>query len=103
MTMKLPRKTRARRTDDGEAFLPDLTDGMAMVRDDLAEALAEEFLMSATSGEHVSEDALNQEVPEESGGPFVVHTARQEFARDVDGSNPLDAAREAFPSPMRGR
>ncbi|HEX8953335.1 MAG TPA: hypothetical protein VF945_15880 [Polyangia bacterium] len=97
------RRVRRRRDDDADAFLPDPDGGPARTSDDLAENLAEEFLKSATSGEHVSEDGLDQEVPEESGGPFVIHPARYEFALDVDDSNPIDGSREALPSPMRAR
>ena len=100
---KQKRRTLARREDDANAFLPDPDGGPTYANDDLAQELGEEFLLSATSGEYVSEDALDQEVPEESGGPFVVHSARYEFARDVDASNPVDASREALPSPMRAR
>jgi len=100
---KETRRLRSRRADHADAFLPDPDGGVAHSRDDLAMELAQEFLMSATSGEYVGEDELDQEVPEESGGPFVVHSAREEFARDVDASNPLDANREALPSPMRAR
>ncbi|HXN41418.1 MAG TPA: hypothetical protein VN918_06490, partial [Myxococcaceae bacterium] len=38
--------------------------------DDLGEELAEEYLISATSGEQAAEDIRNQETPEENGGPF---------------------------------
>ena len=100
---KKTRRARSRREDHADAFLPDPDGGPARTSDDLAEELAEEFLKSATSGEYVSEDELDQEVPEESGGPFVIHPARYEFARDVDASNPADANREALPSPMRAR
>jgi len=97
------RRARTRRDDHADAFLPDPDGGPARTSDDLAEELAEEFLKSATSGEYVSEDELDQEVPEESGGPFVIHSARSEFGRGVDESNPADAHREAVPSPMRAR
>jgi hypothetical protein len=100
---KVPRG-RSGREDDGNAFIPDPSDGgPKRARDDLAEELAEEFVMSATSGEYVGEDVLDQEVPEESGGPFVIHPASYEFGTDVDDSNPADASREALPSPMRAR
>lgn len=103
--MKIRNMTRRfrRRDDDADAFLPDPDGGPAHTRDGLAQELAEEFLMSATSGEYVGEDALDREVPEESGGPFVIHPARYEYALDVDGSNPADASREALPSPMRAK
>ena len=100
---KKTRRARLRREDHADAFLPDPDGGPAHTNDALAEELAEEFLMSATSGEYVSEDLLDREVPEESGGPFVIHPARYEFAQDVDDSNPIDGNREALPSPMRAR
>jgi hypothetical protein len=56
--------------------------------DVLAEELGEEFVAAATSGEYESEDAMNQMVPEDIGGPFVT-TGEDEDASDV--SSPLDA------------
>jgi hypothetical protein len=97
------RGTRSRRDDHADAFFPDPDGGPARTRDDLADELAQEFLKSATSGAYVGEDELDREVPEESGGPFVIHPARYEFARDVDASNPPDGSREPLPSPMRAR
>ena len=96
-------RQRSRRPDDADAFLPDPDGGPAHTKDDLAQELAEEFLKAATSGEYVSEDEMDQEVPEESGGPFIISSGRLEFASGTDGSNPADANREAIPSPMRGR
>lgn len=66
-------------------------------RDDLAEQLAEEFVEAATTGEDESEEMLNQDVPEDRGGPFIVTPAGTEFAYDTDASNPEDATREPFP------
>jgi hypothetical protein len=77
---------------DGIAFLD-----RAKSSDPLAEALGEEFLEAATSGEDASLDELNQDVPEDVGGPFVVTTARDEFAGGLDPSNPSTATREPFP------
>ena len=65
--------------------------------DSLAEALGEEFLEAATTGEDASLDALNESIPEEEGGPFVVTRGRDEFARGRDSSNPKGATREPFP------
>ena len=90
------------RKDDGNAFFPDPGEGPAHTSDGLAQELAEEFLIGATSGEQVAEDALNEQVTEELGGPFVISTAGKEFAYDVDESNPLGADREGRPSAMRG-
>ncbi len=66
-------------------------------RDDLVEELGEEVVAEATSAEHEGEDILNQEVPEERGGPFVETSGDQEFARGTDASNPKGASREPFP------
>src|SRR5437588_587914 len=79
------------RPDSGDAFLPDPGEGPARVKDDLAEELAEEFLQSATSAEESLPDALDSEVPEDMGGPFVPSSGKQEFAKGVDGSNPRGA------------
>jgi hypothetical protein len=66
-------------------------------KDDLAEELGEEVVARATSGEDDGEEALDQIVPEEQGGPFVETNAAQEFAHGTDASNPKGAKREPFP------
>jgi hypothetical protein len=85
------------RSDDANAFIPDPDGGPARFRDDLAENLAEEYLESATRGNEVYEDALDQVVPEEIGGPFIETSAAEEFAHDTDEANPEDAHREPLP------
>jgi hypothetical protein len=65
--------------------------------DDLAEALGEEVVQRATTGEDEGEEALDPIVPEEQGGPFVETNAAQEYAQGTDLSNPKDAKREPFP------
>jgi hypothetical protein len=60
-----------RRQDGASAFFPDPQQSAGPVKDDLAENLAETFLQSATSGEEQGEDAMNELVAEEIGGPFV--------------------------------
>jgi len=65
--------------------------------DDLAEELGEDVVSRATSGEDETEEALDQVVPEEQGGPFVETNAAQEFAHGTDASNPKGAKREPFP------
>jgi hypothetical protein len=67
-------------------------------RDDLAEELGEEVIERATTGEDDTEETLDAVVPEEQGGPFVETSAAQEFAHDVDPSNPRGAKREPFPT-----
>lgn len=92
---------RTKRRDDGNAFLPDFGAGPAHVDDDLAETLAEEFLVSATSAEEAGEEVRDEVVPEELGGPFLEVPASEEFDRAPDASNPLDADREPFPRAVR--
>jgi hypothetical protein len=69
----------------------------AIRRDPLAEELGEAFLRTATGGEDDEEEALDQIVPEESGGPFIETTGAIEYAHDTDASNPRGATREPFP------
>jgi hypothetical protein len=89
---------RVLRADSADAFIrhPDEGGGMN-TDDDLAQTLAEEFVRTATSGEDQTEEALDQMVPEDIGGPFVETGAEEEFADGVDESNPLDAEPEAMP------
>ncbi len=88
----LRRRSRSGVTPEGAAFFKG-----SKSDDDLAEQLGEEFLETATSGEAEGEDVLDQEVPEERGGPFIITSAGTEFADGVDASNPRGAAREPFP------
>lgn len=64
--------------------------------DDLGEELAEEYLISATSGEQAAEDIRNQETPEENGGPFIETTSAQEI--DYEDDEPEDSEAEPFPT-----
>jgi len=50
-----------------------------------------------TSGEDQDEAQLDAEVEGERGGPFVETKAGEEYADDIDESNPADATREPFP------
>jgi hypothetical protein len=90
------------RSDSGHAFLPDMGEGPARAKDDLAEELAEEFLKSATSAEESFPETLETEQPEEEGGPFITTTAKEEFAKGTDASNPRGAEAEAFPRANAG-
>jgi hypothetical protein len=91
-----------RRTDTADAFMPDPGDGPALIRDDLAEVLAEDFVRSVTTGDDVDEEVLGQVVPEEFGGPFVESSADEEFAEGTDESNPVDAVPEPLPRAVHG-
>ncbi len=65
--------------------------------DSLAEALGEEFLEAATTGEDATLAARDENMPEDEGGPFIVTKGRDEFAQGRDRSNPKGATREPFP------
>lgn len=82
--------------------MPDPEEGPARAPDDLAETLAEDFVQSATTGEDADDEALDQIVPEELGGPFVETSAAEELAAGTDASNPEDAQREPLPRAMHG-
>src|SRR5688572_26888410 len=82
---------RRGRSDSADAFLPDPEDGPARAPDDLAERLAEDYLRAATTGENIEEQAGDEVVPEEYGGPFVETSGADEFAMGADESNPEDA------------
>lgn len=72
-------KARPTRSDDGHAFLSDPSQGEpATTDDDLAETLAEEFLMAATSAEEMTEDVRDSFVTEELGGPFLEYRVPNE-------------------------
>jgi hypothetical protein len=78
---------------EGVAFLEN-----SRSTDDLAESFGEQFVEGATTGEGPAEEELDQEVPEERGGPFVRSNAGTEFAEGTDRSNPKGAKREPFPT-----
>jgi hypothetical protein len=63
---------RSSRSDDGNAFLPDTVGQHRSLPADDAESFAEEFIASATTGEPVGEDARDEVVDDEEGGPFIV-------------------------------
>lgn len=69
----------------------------ARAHDPLAEELAIELMEKLTSGEDRAVEIRDEFCEEEIGGPFVHTNAGQEFADDVDASNPLRSRREPFP------
>ena len=92
---ELRARSRESREDHGndDAFLR-----KSRAHDTLAEELGEDAVATMTSGEDQSERLQDQEVEEERGGPFVHTSAREEYARGTDKSNPRDATREPFPT-----
>jgi hypothetical protein len=78
-----------RRTDDGNAFLPDVVSGPPGMTSSAADAefFGEEYIGSATTGECQSETVRDEVVDEEEGGPFLVLSE--------DGSLPPDSGRDS--------
>lgn len=64
-------KKRLGRLDDGDAFVPDVCRTHAPLADGDAEAAGEEVIACVTSGEYIDEDARDEVLIEEVGGPFV--------------------------------
>lgn len=94
----LEMSARTDRDPDQRGFL---AGAGALRHDELAEELAESFLESATKGEPMEPERLDRVTDLDRGGPFVVTTGQQEFARGTDEMNPEDAEREPFPTPNR--
>jgi hypothetical protein len=90
-------RRRAARPDDAHAFVRDPADHKTP-SDDLAEALGEDYVASATSGEEVTPDVFDGIVSEEDGGPFVNVSGDGEFAAGTDASNPPEAEPAEFPT-----
>ena len=89
----LQESTRIRdRVGETRAFL----DG-SLSSDELAEELGETFLEAATSGGDAEGDRHERIVVEETGGPFVPTSAKEEFAQGTDDSNIEGATREPLP------
>ncbi len=63
-------KRDPKRPDAADAFVPE--DGKIPADD--AESFAEEFITSATRAEPVQQDAEDEVVDEENGGPFLIET-----------------------------
>ncbi|MCG8554520.1 MAG: hypothetical protein MJD61_04415 [Proteobacteria bacterium] len=99
------RKAEQRRERVAGAFLADPRDGPAAasddagVSDDLAELLAQQVLVAATSGGYVVQDALNADVDEDAGGPFVETGSRAQFARHTERDDASDSEAEPAPFP----
>ncbi len=74
-------RTARTRPDDGNAFVPDPSGQLLPLRADDAESFAEEFVASATGGESVREDAMDQVVDDEEGGPFIVLDERAQLPK----------------------
>lgn len=90
-------KARASRNSDGdEEALHAFISGSSS-SEELSEELGEAYLESATSGGQSEPDRRERVTPDELGGPFVVTSARREFADGTDESNIAEATREPLP------
>lgn len=90
---------KSERPDDGNAFVPDPSGQSKPLKADDAESFAEEFVASATGGESVREDAHDEVVDDEEGGPFIVltesgqlPTGPEERLPESDGHEPVRQA-----------
>lgn len=92
------------RSDNGRAFLPDpygrIGGHRAHSRNELADALAQEFLASATTTEDVT-DTRDHVMFEEVGGPFSFSSPQVEFGSTVNEAAPPDGDRESVPVAVR--
>ncbi len=68
----------------------------AISSDSAVEEIGEDFVEMAITGEDAPRDRAG-ESEAEIGGPFVVTSAKTEFAWARDASNPRGAMREPFP------
>lgn len=97
MKKKAGKSARPGRPDDGNAFVPDTIGQLRPIPARDAESFAEEFIGSATAAESVSEDAEDEVVEEEDGGPYIVLDPdgrlpgpAEERSADRDGGEPVE-------------
>ncbi len=90
--------------EDEETQMTDSPEYIAeALEDPLGKELGEASVESATSGDQADQNIHDEEVPEETGGPFVETDADEELADDEDESNPADAEPAAFPTTSQTR
>ena len=93
-------RTAARRSDTGDAFIPE-SEQRTGTLDDLAEELAEQFGRSITTGEPDDNRSDDLE-PEEIGGPFIESTGDREFGATRSTLAELDTGRNPLPEAVGG-
>ena len=97
MVGKKPYVRPDRRHDDAIAFVAEPIDGPPHTDDDLAENLAEAFVIGATSGESASDDLTDVTAPEEVGGPFIQTGPEEEMSEPSDEEAPEEGEKEPLP------
>jgi hypothetical protein len=76
-----------RRSDDGDAFVPDPLKERSDLRPaDDAESFGEEFITSATTGNSIGEDARDEVADEEVGGPFIELESEREQREEEEAA-----------------
>jgi hypothetical protein len=101
-------RAKAETVDDSTGYAVQRDDGSFEVRDDLAEQLTEEFLVSALSGEE-THALLNEDTDEEALGPLIETSAANVFGSGEDEMNSNETLKESLPTagnwtlPPKGR
>jgi hypothetical protein len=90
-------KAREGRNPDGDESATQAFLSGSVSAEELSEELGEAYLESATSGEQSEPERHERITPDELGGPFIVSSARREFAEGTDESNIAEATREPLP------
>lgn len=75
--------------DSADAFIPDPEEGRPIRAAD-AESFAEEFIATATTGESVEMDAMDEVASDEDGGPYLDLEEDVELPESVGTRHILD-------------
>ncbi len=101
-------REKAHVEDQSTGFALQRADGSFEVRDDMAEQLTEEFLVSALSGEETHK-ILDDDTDEEALGPIIETSAANVFGDAEDEMNSDETLKESLPTagnwtiPPKGR
>lgn len=87
---------RSRRMDSADAFVPDPEEGRPIRAAD-AESFAEEFIATATTGESVEMDALDEIAADEDGGPYLDLDEDVDLPESVGTQHILDVSARRRP------
>jgi hypothetical protein len=87
-------EARERLPGSHEVLGLDVSDGV----DEIGKELGETFVENVTGADDAATEHRATDTPADEGGPFVITSGSVEFAHGTDGSNPIDAEREALPS-----
>lgn len=85
-------QSQRRLRDEARAFISG-----THTNEEISRELGEAFIETATSGEETESERHERVIAAELGGPFIVSSARREFALGTDESNIAEATREPLP------